>query len=301
MTRHFGRWLLALALLSLPAIAQNRLEPVTPVDDAISRGRDANLRTVFREAWEPRVEARAFVYPAFAPEYAVGLRRGAHGHEIFLLEPSLQISRYSSVERLRAGEGASPSRTREQTLRDAEEMSRHLPPNVSDVPVARCSVAVDEETAAAVIRAWRRMLQQIEPNRDGVYMFDGVHYYFSMTISGRVVEGKTWRGMPPELAEAMADYCSANSRSRRIALGAGVPLAALSLVPAMLLLSAGFRRITGRRIRGMDRLGSAFRRNFGMTWAAVSTVLVALLVYAAFSGGSSREVLGLAQVIASAR
>ena len=302
VTSGLARCFLAVLLLAFPAMAQDRLEPVTPPDDVISRGHAANLRAVFREAYEPRVEARAFVYPAFAPEYAVGLRRGADGYEIFLIEPSLQISRYASVVRRLGGHEIVAPERRAQQLRDAEADRRRLPAGVSDVPVSSCSAAVDEETAATLIRAWRRMLQQVEPNRDGMVMFDGVHYTFSMLIGGRLVEGTTWRGMPPELAEAMAAYCSRSSRARWIALSAGLLLAPIALVAALLLLIAGLARLAGRPVPGTARLGSLFRRRSArIAWATVSIVLVALLGYAAIAGGNSREMLGIAQVIAAAR
>ncbi len=302
MTRRFARCILTVLLLAFPAHAQVRLEPVTPPNDVISRAHAANLRTVFREAYEPGVEARAFVHPAFAPEYAVGLRRDTSGYEIFLLEPSLQISRYASVESRLGGHVIVAPQRRAQQLRDAEADRRRLPARVSDVPVSSCSAAVDEETAATLLRAWRQMLQQVEPNRDGMVMFDGVHYIFSMTIDGRLVEGTTWRGMPPELAEAMAAYCSRSSRARWIALSVGLVVAPIALVAALLLLVAGLARLAGRPVPGTAKLGSYFRRRGArVAWATVSIVLVALLGYAAIAGGNSREMLGLAQVIASAR
>jgi hypothetical protein len=300
MTRHLRSWFLALALLAIPAAAQDRLEPVPPANDAITRESEANLRTAFREAYEPRVELRAFVHPSWAPEYAVGLRRAANGHEIFLLEPSLQISRYAWVERVRSGRVTTTPSHQEQMVRDAEAERRRLPPRVSDVPVQVCSAGVDEETAATLIRAWHRMLRQIEPNRDGVYQFDGVSYSFSMALDGRPVEGTTWRGTPPSLADAMADFCARSSWTSRLALWTGVLLALLVLAPAMLLLGAGLRRITGQRIPGIERLRPLVRRRgFRIACATVSIGLVSILAYGAISGWSSREVLRVAQVIAA--
>lgn len=305
MTSRLNRWLLLLVSLAFPAVAQDRPEPVAQSLNSILSGYDTNVHTVFREAYAPDVEVRAVVRPSFQPEYAVGLRRGAHGHEVFLIRPSSQIWGYTSAEMMEQGHVVVVSENRVETAQETERTRRSLPPSVSDMPIARCSVAVDEETAAALIRAWRRMLEPpgLGPREFG---FDGVTYRFSMEIGGRQLEGEVWDGSPsqlsqPQLADAMADYCTTRSRSIQTALWSGGLLAALSLVPAILLLSAGFRRLTGRRVPGMDRLGSVSRRNSGLTYSIVSFVLVSLLVYAAFTVGSSREMLGLAQVIASAR
>jgi hypothetical protein len=202
---------------------------------------------------------------------------------------------------MRDGRVVTPSETREQTLKRIEEERRRLPPRMSDVPIDRCSAPVDEETAAALIRAWRHMLRNIGPPPDMV-MFDGVNYRFSMEIGGRSVEGQIHQGGLSQIADAMADYCSTSRRTGLLKLWAGGLLAAISLVPAILLLSFGFQRATGRRVPGMHRLGSVFRRRgFGAAYALVSIVLISILVYAAIAGGNSREVLGLAQVILSGR
>lgn len=300
MMHRVMRLLLALALLACPATARDRLDPVPP-QDAVSRTYDATFRAVFREAYQPGVEVRVIVTPSWALDYAIGLRRGASGHEIFLIEPSIRASRYASIELEREGHYVSPSETREQVLRRLDEERRHLPPSLSDVPISRCSAPIDERTAAAVIAAWRNRLQNIGPQPDS-FTFDGVNYRFSMELGGRLVEGQQQRGgVMPQLADAMGAYCSKSRGGSRIALWAGAFLAALSIVPAILLLGWGFQRITGRRVPTIDRLGSAFRRRgFARTWAIVSIVLVSLLVYAAFAVGNSREVLRAAEVIASA-
>ncbi len=96
---------------------------------------------------------------------------------------------------------------RDTTGEEIARLQRDLPENPADLPVARCSVPVDGATAAALIRAWERMLAETGPDPRGPGL-DGTDYAFAMEAEGRTLEGETWsprpKGRPGRLAALAA-------------------------------------------------------------------------------------------------
>lgn len=271
---------LALALASAaPAAAQKRLTPSEPPIDLLAR-HEARVRLVLKEAYEPAVVLRAIVRPSFQVEFAVGLRRGRAGHEIFALRPARQIWDYESIELMKSGRmgsfavegllddaltapdegeteprpakaerrkpkargrGREPADSLEDVADSMEEapggpvfrdttadeiarLEEGLPENPADLPLTRCAVPVDEAVAAALVRAWRRMLEEVGPDPWGQGA-DGTDYRFALAADGRALEWETWSPRPntgparlAELAETMKSHCETPdpARLRRI-------------------------------------------------------------------------------------
>ncbi len=88
--------------LAVPAAAQDRRTPVEEPGTLLA-GHEARLRLVLKEAYGPDVALRAIVRPSFQAEYAVGLRRGAAGFEIFALQPSRQVWTYEAIRLMKSG------------------------------------------------------------------------------------------------------------------------------------------------------------------------------------------------------
>ncbi|HYG29591.1 MAG TPA: hypothetical protein VD887_05180 [Allosphingosinicella sp.] len=206
--------LIALALFAaVPAAAQERLDPEE--EAGLLTDYEAHIRLVLADAFAPPVRLRAIVLHSFQTEYAVGLREGPGGYEIFSLRPARQIWTYTMIEMMRQGAvRASDLQGRDITASEIERQAEGLPADPADLPLARCSVAVDDALAGALLAAWRVMLLEVRPRRAPIDGLDGVTYRFSTESDGRMLSGQTWspreNTRPARLAriaEVMRSHC----------------------------------------------------------------------------------------------
>ena len=215
------------AALAVGSAAQPRLVAPEEPNGAIPAAYQRDVRQVFAEAHGADVVLRAIVLPGFGVEFAVGLRRRGAGYEIFSLTPSEQIWAFQRLAMLRSGEmgatvlegGGEGEDMLSGELRDisGEEIARLealLPEDPTELPLARCAVAVDSRTAAALVGAWQTMLEAMRPGDELEVGADGTSYLFSMEIGVRSLSGEAWsperRSRPGRLAriaEAMRDHC----------------------------------------------------------------------------------------------
>lgn len=174
------------------------------------------VHSVLKEAFAPEVAARAIVYPSFSVEYAVGLRRGTGGWEIFGVHPtSHSVWTYTAIELMRQGHmGAMTMDGRDRTGEEMAELRKGLPADPADLPLSRCSVPLGVDAADAVAAAWRTMLEAVKPDPAGLPGADGTDFHFSMESGGRTLAGQTWsprEGSRPAklaaLAAAMQELC----------------------------------------------------------------------------------------------
>lgn len=231
------------ALLASGAAAQPRsmaqhprLAPVRPQTGVLG-AYEAQMKRVFREAFDARVRLLAIVQRSFDTEYAVGLRQDGARYEIFALRPSRQVWAYQAIKLYRSGRAGvmildDPKRDKGRKggrgaelidsgpeLRDGTDdevarLEKDLPADPADLPLARCAVPVDDAAAAGVTAAWRSMLEAVRPDEDLMPGIDGTSYLFSMEADGRALAGETWTPRPgtrpaklASLAEAMREYC----------------------------------------------------------------------------------------------
>ncbi len=219
------------ACLSAGATAQERLAPVRAPYDSISTNYEADVRRVLGDAFGPGVRLRAIVRPSFQVEYAVGLRQVGRRYEIFSLQPARSVWEYQLIAMYRSGQaGVSlvedlddpDAEIRDGTEDEIRRLQVGLPANPADLPLSRCAVAVDGRVAAALLIAWRRMLEEVPPPDEAIEVgADGVTYQFSMELAGRALSGTTWsprRGTRParlaRLAEAMREHCETQQAGR---------------------------------------------------------------------------------------
>jgi hypothetical protein len=214
----------------------------SPRTDPLAKYR-ATVHSVLKEAFAPEVAARAIVYPSFSVEYAVGLRRGPGGWEIFALHPTTHsVWTYTALELMRQGRmGSMTMDGRDRTGEEMAELRKGLPANPADLPLSRCSVPLGADAADAVAAAWRTMLEEVKADPAGEPGLDGTDFHFSMESGGRTLAGRTWsprsRSRPAKLtalAAAMQEICErhdATGSGRILALAREVAPAASRTAP----------------------------------------------------------------------
>lgn len=221
------------ACLAAGAMAQQRLVPAREPNNPISADYEADLRRVLGEAFAPGVRLRAIVYPGLGIEHAVGLRQGEGRYEIFSLRPSRSVWEYQQLAMYRSGQAGSmrvdledpDSEGRDTTEDEIRRLQAELPADPAGLPLSRCAVAVGGDVAAALLAAWRRMLEEVRPGEMLETGADGASYLFSMELGDRTLSGFTWSpggGTRParlvRLAGAMRDYCETRAAARLRAL-----------------------------------------------------------------------------------
>jgi hypothetical protein len=230
LSRLFLPWFAAAVALALGSgvPAQERLAPVREPDPGPLAKYETDLQRVFTEAFGEDVALRAIVRPSFNVEYAVGIRRGGDGYEIFSLTPSVQIWSFQARAMMRSGEmgvivmdAAADGDPVSGIPRDGSgqaiaRLDAQLPDDPAQVSLTRCSVAIDAEVATVLADAWQRMLEAVRPDDEPALGLDGTTYQFSMEVEGRRLRGQAWSPEPATasgrltaIAESMRDYCAA--------------------------------------------------------------------------------------------
>lgn len=224
------RFLLLLAsavvmVVATPAAPQQRLVPEEKTIPILEKYEE-RVRQVLKEAFGPEVKLRAIVHPAFAPEFAVGVRQRGDRHYVFAIQPSQSVWTYTWLEVMREGRaGVMSLDGRDQTPSEIQRLTAALPADPSDLPLSRCEAPVDVELAASIMSAWKNMLEEVRPGEEQPTGTDGVTYHFSMESDGRPLAGQIWSpdrdtrtARLAKMADTMRSYCQkpAPKHTRRI-------------------------------------------------------------------------------------
>jgi hypothetical protein len=220
LARYTMKLLIPLLLFSSCVLSRDYLEP----EDSLYTGiflieYEQMVLHALREADEREVLVRAFVFPSFRPEYAIGIRKNEESHTIFKVSPKVQLWGYESLEMMK----------NEQVtvledgsfVRDVDgikALEEAYPENYLDVPLVRCDAEVESDLANDIVALWEQMLFETRYEKSNSLGMDGTTYHFSMQVGFQTLAGKTWSpnnetraGKLVALTHAMSAYCEESS------------------------------------------------------------------------------------------
>lgn len=215
LVRQFGAGLALLTSMSGPAVSQQP-RGAHEIPQLVDKGAQYafvrkyldKVQEILAEAYSPDVILRVLVTDSSASETVVGLRRKGGVFEIFRVTPMFQIWWFEH-----------PHMDLRSTFK---AFYPDMPDNAVDIPLSRCAVRIDEDTAQKISKIWKGMLDGAtrEVPAPGL---DGTSYYFSMPRS--TVIGEAWSpvGDTPvaklvTLVVSMRGYCNEPSYASRQAI-----------------------------------------------------------------------------------
>ena len=210
------RFVVAAVLFVVPVSAADYLEP----DDAFFKSYHDQVKSVFKEMYEPGVRVRMTVEPSFSVEYAVAVKQTGEKFAVISVTAENQLWRFEVLKQMKAGAiSASDDKGNDTTAAEIKKLEASLPKNPNEVKVERCEVPLDAALAGRIIAVWRKMLAGVAaaPYDGGL---DGTFYHFSAPVDGKELAGQTWSpsedsntGRLVMIAETARNYCQKRNPS----------------------------------------------------------------------------------------
>ncbi|HUO89203.1 MAG TPA: hypothetical protein VMU08_08510 [Rhizomicrobium sp.] len=203
------------AILSTPAFAIGPLprdaDHLAPSEEVVA-GYEAAVSHVLSRAFAPDVDVIAFVEPAFAPEFAVGMRLKDGTYRVFVLSADEQVWPH---------------------LLKGEAIDR--------IGANYCETPVPAGLAVRIDRVWDAMMRRVGPGAANSVGIDSAHYNFTKIVDGELVVGSAWDqqdstrvGKLQGIAQEMNLLCKTPGRDSldRLAMRVDALAAQLNLAPS---------------------------------------------------------------------
>jgi hypothetical protein len=164
---------------------------------------DALLRDVLHAAYEPDVALHMIAQPAFASEYAVGLRGGKairNGvvtdapYRIFGLTPDISVWAYHYTAMFkRSNAKAMATNAQHVRRKEIERAQASISTNPRRLKVSQCETGISHGLGARIEEVWRKMLMGTRYPAQNTAGQDGAIYSFSMYVPGLgPISGNVW-------------------------------------------------------------------------------------------------------------
>lgn len=215
--------LIALALWAMPAIAGGGHEVWVPlhhdIPDTLRPGGDGDEpkdyrainATVFRELYAPDVRARKFEYSPFSGGLGGS---GEGGMAIRLRDGRYAVTAAYDTKWLWPYSEAGKELAAELKERPLD------PADYRDVPVKRCSIAIDAKLGDRLVALWQAMIAKASYHYFGTPAQDDDPVYFAAVANRGVVEASAYWSIAGRrvrtflsMANALQDYCMTRKHS----------------------------------------------------------------------------------------